>query len=126
MTTVLDSSAVLAYLWNEPGSEAIRPLIPDGRISSVNVVEVVSKLIDHGLTGEASKLMLASLNLATVPFDHTQAQLAGTLRSQTRRHGLSLGDRACLALALVERAKIVTADRAWSKVDLGVEIEVVR
>ncbi|WP_342453155.1 type II toxin-antitoxin system VapC family toxin [Jiella mangrovi] len=123
---MLDSSAVLAYLWNEPGSETLRPHMRDGRISSVNVVEVVSKLIDHGLTGDAAKLMLAGLDLATVPFDRSQAQLAGTLRSQTRRLGLSLGDRACLALALLEKARIITADRAWSKVSLGLEIEVIR
>ncbi|MEX6508065.1 type II toxin-antitoxin system VapC family toxin [Jiella sp. M17.18] len=123
---MLDSSAVLAYLWSEPGSDDLASLIPDGRISSVNVVEVVSKLIDHGLTGEAAKLLLAGLDLATVPFDRIQAQLAGTLRTETRRMGLSLGDRACLALALQEKARVVTADRAWADIDIGVEVELIR
>lgn len=123
---VLDSSAVLAYLWSEPGSARIGEFIRDGKISSVNIVEVLSKLIDHGMAGNAAQLMLAGLNLSAIAFDADQARLAGALRSTTRRFGLSLGDRACLALAIREKAQVITADRIWADLDLGIEIKVIR
>ncbi|HEY9056795.1 MAG TPA: type II toxin-antitoxin system VapC family toxin [Aurantimonas sp.] len=126
MTVVLDSSAVLAYLWSEPDSDRIGEFIREGMISSVNVVEVLSKLIDHGMAGEAANLMFAGLNLSAIAFDADQARLAGDLRSPTRRYGLSLGDRACLALAIREKAQVITADRIWAELDLGIEIEVIR
>lgn len=126
MTVVLDSSVVLAYLWTEPGSDVLAEFMKDGKISSVNVAEVLTKLIDHGMAGEAATLMLEGLKLSSVAFDTDQARLVGALRSQTRRYGLSLGDRACLALAIRHRAKVVTADRAWAGLDIGIEIEVIR
>ncbi|MEF2550946.1 type II toxin-antitoxin system VapC family toxin [Aurantimonas sp. A2-1-M11] len=123
---VLDSSAVLAYLWSEPGSDRVGDVLRDGKISSVNVAEVLSKLIDNGLGGDAADLTFAGLNLSAIAFDTDQARLAGKLRSMTRSFGLSLGDRACLALAIQHEGQVITADRIWAKLDLGIDIEIIR
>jgi ribonuclease VapC len=123
---VTDASAILAALKNEPlGNLDPRRLI-GATISAVNVCEVLSKLHDDGLNDTQAEAAVSSMDLSVVAFDTSQARTAARLRSITRHAGLSLGDRACLALGLHLGRPVITADRVWASLNLGVEIVVIR
>ena len=126
MTVVLDASAVLSVLWNEPGCDVVLEHIDGGLISAVNHAEVMSKIDDRGVDREGALSLLAQLAIDVIAFDKDQANSVGELRSKTRQLGLSLGDRACLALALSRRSTVLTADKAWSKLNLDIEIQIIR
>lgn len=126
MTTVFDSSAVLAIAFEEEGSEAAARRLGDGILSAVNASEVVARIVDLGASGEEARASLLGFGFEIRPFDAALAVAAGLLRTATRERGLSLGDRACMALAIREQARVVTADRAWAALDLGVEVELIR
>ncbi len=126
MSTVIDSSALLALLWSEPGHQTVLAAINGAMISAVNLAEVASKLTDRGVIGAAVSSALAKFPLEVVPFDERQALRSGDLRQATRRLGLSIGDRACLGLALAKGAKVLTADRHWARLDLGIDITLIR
>jgi ribonuclease VapC len=111
---VLDCSAVLALLKNEPGGDVVLSVLPDAVISSVNLAEVVTKLVDRQATKAAIDEALRSLNLTAIDFEPSTARLCGELRAATRSRGLSLGDRACLALARERGFTAVTAAAAWA------------
>jgi len=123
---VLDASALLALLNAEPGSEAVATALPDAAISAVNLAEVVAKLTDHGLPDAAVREVVARLGLIVMPFEAADAFAAGLLQPHTRRLGLSLGDRACLALAMALDVAAYTADRSWAELDVQVEVVVIR
>ena len=123
---VLDASALLALLNGEAGANRVAELLPRARIGSVNFSETIAKLIERGVVDFKIEAILHEFDRMVVPFDVVQATVAGKLRATTRAAGLSLGDRACLALALHSGATAVTADRAWSRIELGVTIELVR
>lgn len=123
---VLDSSALLCLLNAEPGADRVAGFLADAAIGSVNLAEVVGKLREHGLSVEEVREMLGSLSLDIRPFTLDHAYLAGELRPRTRDLGLSLGDRACLALALALGRPALTADRRWLELDIGVEMVPVR
>lgn len=126
MSYVLDASAVLAVLNNEDGADAVVPHLSDSKMSQVNAVEVGTKLVDGGMTGEAAREALSLLEIALADFDAELAQSSIALRQATKPAGLSLADRACLALALRENAIALTADKAWASVDIGCKIELIR
>ncbi|MGQ0485798.1 MAG: type II toxin-antitoxin system VapC family toxin [Hyphomicrobiales bacterium] len=126
MTAVLDSSALLALLWSEPGSEEVGGLLDQASVSAVNLAEVCSKLVDRGVTGAGIRHLLSALPVRVVAFDEKQALQSGELRAATRQLGLSLGDRACLGLAMAEKTTAVTADRAWTGLELGIAIRSIR
>ena len=124
---VLDASAALAVLHQEPGAERLTPeLLSDAVISSVNLAEVQGKLVSRGVNPhdawEASLAIVAEV----LPFKNEHARLAGDLIAQTRQLGLGLGDRACLALALSLKAAVYTADASWSKLKIAARIHVIR
>ena len=123
---VLDASAILALLRAEPGGERVKAVLPRSAISAVNVSEVVAKLSDRGMPESAIRDALGGLGLDVVPFDRSQAYEAGLLRFATRRAGLSLGDRSCLALAIRLGVPAVTADRTWKTLAKGVKVELIR
>ncbi len=123
---VLDSSAVLAVLRSEPGADFVLEHSHGAAISAVNLAEVVSIIVDRGGTPEAARRNVARLQMVPVPFDEAQAQRAGELRPLTRPLGLSLGDRACLALAEKLAATVLTGDRPWARLDLGIKIQLIR
>jgi PIN domain nuclease of toxin-antitoxin system len=104
---------VLALLRKEPGADVVAASLPDAISSSVNLAEVVTKLVDRGATEEAINGALWSINLNVVDFGQETARLCGELRRTARSRGLSLGDRACLALAIGRGLTAVTADAAW-------------
>jgi PIN domain nuclease of toxin-antitoxin system len=123
---VLDASALLATLFEEAGSEAVEAILSGSRISAANFSEVVAKLSDHGVANEDILRDLAELDIVVCDFDRKQAEAAGLLRQNTKIAGLSLGDRACLALAIALGGTAVTADRVWANLSLDVPIQVVR
>ena len=124
---VLDASAVLALLNQEPGAQKLTPeLLREAVASTLNLVEVQTKLLrEGGEPGEAWELACAPISEAE-PFTSEQAKSAGTLVNQTRPLGLSLGDRACLALAMTLGAPVYTTDKDWKNLKLGIPIHVLR
>ena len=128
MTTrvVVDASAVLAVVFQERGLESVAPALPGASISAVNLAEVMSKMLDRGLSPERIDRQLDELSLAVADFNRNLAIQAALLRKTTRHKGLSLGDRACLALAMREGLPVLTADTAWSDLDLPVEVVLIR
>ena len=123
---VLDASALLALLNAEPGSEEVERTIPGAAISTVNLSEVVAKLVEAGMPEEAVRSVLGGIGLEIHPFDVELAFQTGILRPQTRALGLSLGDRACVALGLQLKAPVLTTDRNWKSLDVGVEVRAIR
>ncbi len=127
---VLDTSAVLAHFWQEPGWERVAALLEgnDHVISTVNLAELATKIIDAGIPLAEMPVLISALRLKVTPFDETHALLVGELRAVTRHLGLSLGDRACLALAKTTGAVAVTSDRPWLQLDpaLGFQTECIR
>lgn len=123
---IIDASALLAMAFNEPGAEIVVAAVPQAVISAANLTEVLTRLIDGGATLDTALVRVAELEITTIPFDENLAADAAGLRKATRHLGLSLGDRACIALALARKATVLTADRAWSGLDLGVEIRCIR
>jgi ribonuclease VapC len=123
---VLDASALLAAFFDEPGADRVAEQMSGALLSTVNYQEVVCKLVDRGTPSEQIEDVMSQLDVEIVPFDLEQAMAAGLLRDQTRSAGLSLGDRSCLALALGRKGKVLTADRAWTALDLAIEVEVIR
>jgi len=124
---VLDASSVLAAIHAESGSEKLTPPFLAGAcLSAVNVAEVLSKLVTRGWTTQQAWEDTTETVAQVLPFTAEQAKTAASLISQTRSLGLSLGDRACLALALELQAPVYTADRSWKNLKLGVHIHVIR
>ncbi|MFC5567061.1 type II toxin-antitoxin system VapC family toxin [Rubellimicrobium aerolatum] len=123
---VLDSSALLCLLIGEPGAERVAKALPSAVIGAVNLAEVVTKLRERGLSVEEVEEVLGGLHLDVRPLTTAQAYATGHLQPASRALGLSLGDRACLALAAELGAVALTADQAWTGVEAGGEIEVIR
>jgi PIN domain nuclease of toxin-antitoxin system len=129
-TYVLDASAVLAWILREPGAERVAALMQSETclLCSVNAAEIVSRLADTSRPEAGLRLVISHIGARLVPFDANHATESGLLRPLTRHLGLSLGDRACLALARLSNATAVTADRPWLELatPLGIAIECVR
>lgn len=126
---VLDTSALLAILHGEPGAETFttKPgLLETAVMSSVNIAEAYGKLVGRGITPDDAWESVTGPIPHIVEFDMQQARIAGGLLPQTRALGLSLGDRACLALGIALKAPIYTADRSWRELKLKVVIHVIR
>ncbi|MFC4724145.1 type II toxin-antitoxin system VapC family toxin [Glycocaulis abyssi] len=119
---VLDASALLAVLLGEPGAAHVERYLPGAVISAVNLSEVAGKLMEKGAPQDAVEAAIASIGLVVIDFDEAQAMAAASLRPRTRALGLSLGDRACLALGETRGGKVVTCDTAWSAVDTSADI----
>ena len=118
---VLDASAILAVINAEPGHEKLTPeLLASAVSSTVNLAEVQAKLVSRGWTPDEAWEDATSPVYEMVPFDAQQAKISGGLITQTRTLGLSLGDRACLALGIALNAPVFTAEKAWKKLKPGV------
>ena len=125
---VLDASAVLAWIQGEPGSEIVESHLAEGCVlGTTNLAEVIGKLVDnqHSNPDKIGEL-LRNLGINLLPLSEEQAVAAGLLRKTTRTKGLSLGDRACLALAKHLNAEVLTADSEWLKLDLEIPITHIR
>ena len=124
---VLDASALLAVLNGEPGADKLTPtLLTNAASSTVNLAEVQSKLVDCGLTPDAAWAATLTPVAEVIPFTAEHAKAAGSMIALPGAFGLSLGDRACLALGLALQAPVYTADRAWKILKLGVRIHLIR
>ncbi|HXJ91802.1 MAG TPA: type II toxin-antitoxin system VapC family toxin [Terriglobia bacterium] len=123
---VLDASAVLVYLQREPGYEKVRDALARGAaVSTVNLAEVYAKLLDRNLPWGEIGRGLEALGLSAIPFTDEDARESASLYPKARRLGLSLGDRACLALGVRLGLPVLSADRAWKGFE-GVKLEMVR
>lgn len=124
---VLDASALLAVLNAEPGADKLTPELLSSAVSStVNLAEVQIKLVQRGLDPrDAWEATLSPIQEAA-DFTAESARVAGSLVTQTSPLGLSLGDRACLALGLALKAPVYTADKSWKQLKLGIRIHVIR
>lgn len=124
--SVLDASAVLAYLFEEPGGDIVADVIAGACISTVNLAEVATRVARNGMDPQQLAGDIEDMNVEVAPFAVRDALAAATLEPDTRRFGLSLGDRACLALGLARRDTVYTADRVWAELDIGVKIIPIR
>ncbi len=126
LESVLDASALIAVLRGEPGGSAVEPLLGRAAISAVNWVEVLQCYEAVGLSTSAKRQDVVALGVAVLDFTAADAEIVARLRAPTRALGLSLADRACLALAVRLSVAAHTADRTWAKLDIGAEIVLIR
>lgn len=124
MTTVVDASVVLAWLQDEPGADEAEPMLMDGVIGAANWSEVLQKARQHGAPADIVGRLLTSFGLAVVDVTEADAETAAAL--WRRGSGLSLADRLCLALGVRMGMPVATADAAWSAVEGGPQITIVR
>ncbi len=122
---VLDASAVLAYLYGETGADKVELLLENSTISRVNVTEVLTKLVRDGLTIDEAKETFDKLSLEVAEFNENESLKIAALYPLTKHLGLSMGDRCCLALAMLEDLPAVTADKSWTSLTICT-IEVIR
>ncbi|MCI0519593.1 MAG: type II toxin-antitoxin system VapC family toxin [Chloroflexi bacterium] len=123
---ILDASALLALLNDEAGAEVVQGLLPHAVVSAVNLAEVITRLSLLGMPMGELHQALDILGVTVIPFDESLAYLAGALATTTKTFGLSLGDRACLALARQTGGIAVTSDLVWQEVKIGIEIQIIR
>lgn len=124
---VLDASAILALVHDEPGAERVAEALPGSRIGAANLAEAVGKLVDEGADAGRLRGLLAAAGVTIEPVTADDAELAGAMRGLPGGRQLSLGDRCCLALATRSTpAAVLTADRAWVDLDLPVDVQLIR
>ena len=124
---VLDASAILAIIQAEPGREKLTPeLLANAVASTVNLSEVQAKLVGRGWSADEAWEDATSPIREALPFTEEHAKLAGTLVTQTKDYGLSLGDHACITMGISLKAPIYTAEKTWSRLKLGVRIHAIR
>ena len=123
---VLDASAILALINEEPGSDIVLKHLPGAVVSSVNLSEVATVLTKIGMSKNEIKDTLSSLISEVIDFDGEQAYDAADLYMSTHQHGLSLGDRACISLAQQKKLSVITADKVWAKAKLPVKVTLIR
>ena len=124
---ILDASALITLLSEEKGNETVASVLPKSVMSSVNIAEVAKFLMEkQGLNKEEVSNIIQSLIETIIPFDTQLALISADIVRHTKSLGLSLGDRACLALAISTGYTVYSSDRIWSKLDLGCKIVLIR
>ena len=126
MKVVLDASALLALLHNEPGADRVMETLDEALVSAVNWSEVVQKSLSLQVDVQGMQQDFSDAGVDFEPFTPSQAEIAARLWLKTHRLGLSLADRACLALAIEKNATVITADPVWSELDLDVDVRLIR
>lgn len=123
---VLDASALLALINQEPGGEKVAVLLPNAVMSTINISETASILQNIGIGADQARDLISNLIFEKIPFDEAQAYMAANLKQTTQKFGLSLGDRACLSLGVITRYPVVTADKVWKNVAVDIDVIVIR
>jgi ribonuclease VapC len=125
--TVLDASAILALVHDEPGADLVAAHLESATLGTANLAEVIGKLVDADIEADRVRELLAAAGVVVAPLLEEDAELAGALRSLRGGRSLSLGDRCCLALTLrSEPPEVMTADRAWVDLDLPIRVRLLR
>jgi PIN domain nuclease of toxin-antitoxin system len=123
---ILDASALLALIFEEKGSAIVGKYLQGASMSTVNMTEVATYIGERCTPTNKAETLLRDLAITIIPYDEEQAFLAAALYRKTKVKGLSLGDRACLALAIIQHLPVLTADKAWSEIDVGVKVKLIR
>jgi len=123
---IIDTSAILAVIFGEPGQEMAARLAREATISTVTLAEIVTKCTEMGVPEHIALDYLQHSNIEVASFDQNLAILTGELYAKAPKGVLSLGDRACIATAIRLGGTAVTADRVWSELDLPCPVEVIR
>ncbi len=118
----MDASALLALLHNEPGTETVEPALDGALVSTVNWAEVIQKALKRNVDVSGMQEAFGEVGVQFEPFTSAQAEVAAHLWERCRSQGLPFADRACLALATERNLPVLTGDRAWAGLDLGIEI----
>jgi PIN domain nuclease of toxin-antitoxin system len=117
---VLDASAVLALLLKEPGARRVEDELPDSAISAATLTEIITKAMKRGITSDAAYSAVVDWGIQIVPVDTTQARIAAEISKAPKELDLSMGDRLCIALAIAQRAKLMTSDGGILQLDAGI------
>ena len=126
MSVVMDASALLAFLHGEPGDAAVMPRLEGALVSAVNWSEVLQKSLGLGVDVEGMEEEFQEMGVTFEAFTPAQAQIAARLWEAAPKTGLSLADRACLALAMESGLPVMTADRAWRRLSVDLDIQLIR
>ncbi len=124
--SVLDASALLAFLLDEPGGDLVETYLPQSIISAVNWSEVLQKMQRYGADTTGTGADLEALGVGFMPFEAIDAELSASIWKQGQPYGLSLGDRACLALGMRLHISIITADKVWLEAYPNLDIQLIR
>ena len=123
---IIDASALLAFVRDEPGAGRVAAVLSNCAISTVNLGEAVTALVNRGHPAAGARRIMAGVRIDSVPLDRDVALDAGALRETTRSLGLSFGDRVCLSLAARLGATALTCDRKWTALEAGIAVELIR
>jgi ribonuclease VapC len=125
-STVLDASAMLAYLNNEPGADIVFAAFRDAVMSAVNLSEVLKKTVERHGSPDKTVDFIRGLSVVIIPFDEAHALAAAQLYPDGKPHGMSFADRACLSLGILRRASVLTAERKMKLVTLPIKVKLIR